>query len=294
MAITKFRWGMGGTDESAGFGKKVWFKRTTDPADVEEFATRESSEEQVRKDYQNLFNQLQWYINEKLTNEIELYAKQIAEQAVEEAGWQAAIPDGTITAAKLASNAAETAKIKDGAVTSAKIASGAIETAKIADSAVTAAKIGSSAVTTVKIADGAVTADKLATGAVTAESLGAASITSGDYVGDGQSGAEHPTTLNFTFAPKILFINQAYAGLAGTVVAFNGTSSNTVPSLSFDCAMLTTTAYKRIYVGSGIDIYAKKTANGKGVMFYSTVTTSNGAVQQMNSNGQTYHYVAIG
>jgi hypothetical protein len=52
--------------------------------------------------------------------------------------------DGTVTAAKIASNAVSTAKIASNAVSTAKIASNAVSTAKIAASAVTDAKIASS------------------------------------------------------------------------------------------------------------------------------------------------------
>lgn len=41
---------------------------------------------------------------------------------------QAAPPDGSVTAAKLAANAVETAKVKDGAVTAPKLAAGVLPT----------------------------------------------------------------------------------------------------------------------------------------------------------------------
>lgn len=88
----------------------------------------------------------------------------------------ATIPNGSITADKLASNSVTSEKIADGAVTtndlangavtSAKIADGTITTSDLADGSVTTAKIANSAITTTKIADEAVTANKLANDAI--------------------------------------------------------------------------------------------------------------------------------
>lgn len=69
--------------------------------------------------------------------------------------------DGSVTAAKIATNAVTTAKIIDGAVTTAKIAAGAIDTTEIADGAVTQAKIATGAVDTAELVDGSVTQAKI-------------------------------------------------------------------------------------------------------------------------------------
>ena len=53
--------------------------------------------------------------------------------------------DGSITAAKLATDAVETAKLKDANVTAAKLAADAVETAKIKDANVTAVKVAAEA-----------------------------------------------------------------------------------------------------------------------------------------------------
>ena len=63
------------------------------------------------------------------------------------------VADGTITAAKLASDSVTTAKITDANITAAKLASSAVTTVKILDSNVTTAKIADDAVTQVKLAD---------------------------------------------------------------------------------------------------------------------------------------------
>lgn len=72
------------------------------------------------------------------------------------------IPDGSITAAKLATHAVTSAKIDDLAVTTSKIAAGSVTTAKLAAYAVGDEELQSGAVTSDKIRSGAVTAPKLA------------------------------------------------------------------------------------------------------------------------------------
>jgi hypothetical protein len=71
------------------------------------------------------------------------------------------VPDGAITAAKLANDS----------VTNAKIGSIAVTEGKIANESVTEAKIGSAAVTEAKIASGAVVEGKLAANAVTTSKI---------------------------------------------------------------------------------------------------------------------------
>ncbi len=77
------------------------------------------------------------------------------------------LPNSSVTAQYIASDAVETAKIQDGAVTTAKLATDAVTTAKILDGNVTAAKLATDAVTTVKVLDANITNAKLATDAVT-------------------------------------------------------------------------------------------------------------------------------
>lgn len=112
-------------------------------------------------------------------------------------GGSSDVADGSITAAKLASDAVTTIKILDANVTAAKLATDAVTTAKIAaanvtaakmapnsvattniqDDAVTTAKILNANVTTAKILDGNVTEAKLATDAVTTDKIAAANVT---------------------------------------------------------------------------------------------------------------------
>ena len=105
------------------------------------------------------------------------------------------IPNGAVTAAKLASNAVTNAKILNGAVTGVKIAngviggqhiaSGVISAIKLASNSVTAIKIANNAVTTAKILDKAVTTSKIADGAVTSAKLGTGAVKSA--AGSGQA-----------------------------------------------------------------------------------------------------------
>jgi hypothetical protein len=114
----------------------------------------------------------------------------------------AAIADGTVTAAKLASDAVTTAKIAALAVTAAKLASDAVTTAKILDANVTAAKLASDAVTTVKILDANVTQAKLATGTPQAgfrSVQNAAATASSNY------------TIQLTDLGKLVELNEASA-----------------------------------------------------------------------------------
>lgn len=81
------------------------------------------------------------------------------------------IPDGAVTAPKIAGNAVttdklalnavSTEKIQDEAVTSAKIAPGAVNTSKIENGSITNEKLVDDSVTESKIADGAVSYQKL-------------------------------------------------------------------------------------------------------------------------------------
>lgn len=56
-------------------------------------------------------------------------------------GFSASVADGSVTAAKLSSNAVTTAKVADANITDAKLASNAVTTAKVLDTSITYAKI---------------------------------------------------------------------------------------------------------------------------------------------------------
>lgn len=97
------------------------------------------------------------------------------------------IPDGSVTASKLADAAVTTAaiansavdvnKLADLSVTAAKLADGSITTPKLADAAIDTTKLKDAAITTAKLANLAVSKDKLADLAVDASKLANSSVT---------------------------------------------------------------------------------------------------------------------
>ena len=68
-----------------------------------------------------------------------------------ETGQTSGVPDGSVTAPKIVTDAVETSKIKDLNVTTGKIADLNVTTAKIADTNITSGKIASDAITNLKI-----------------------------------------------------------------------------------------------------------------------------------------------
>ena len=106
---------------------------------------------------------------------------------LDSAVYQAAVPDGSITTAKLDAKAVTTAKLYDKAVTSGKIDDGAVgatqlatdavETAKIKDASVTADKLAGTSVTATKISEGAVETSKIADSAVTTAKINNGAVT---------------------------------------------------------------------------------------------------------------------
>jgi len=81
------------------------------------------------------------------------------------------VADGSISTAKLATDAVTTAKILNANVTADKLASDAVTTAKILNANVTADKLATDAVTTVKITNLNVTTDKIANDAITSAKI---------------------------------------------------------------------------------------------------------------------------
>ena len=130
------------------------------------------------------------------------------------------ITDGSITAAKLATDSVTASKLPDGVIT----------TVKIADANVTAAKLATDAVTTVKIADANVTTAKLATDAVTAIKIANSNVTlakienisTGRILGNNGASAA---------APLALTAAQVAAMLSGQPMNIDGNCTGTAASL---------------------------------------------------------------
>lgn len=86
------------------------------------------------------------------------------------------IADGSITGAKLATNAVTKDKIAYGSITAEKLADSAVTKDKIAVNAVTSTELASNAVTEAELAANAVTNGKLAANAVTESKIAAYSV----------------------------------------------------------------------------------------------------------------------
>lgn len=111
------------------------FNPATGWEDSSVFPTTRNNEELVRGDLQRLHDQTRDYINNTLAPQVEgALADQKTELEAEIAEIsQGAVPDNTITAAKLTADSVTTAKIADGAVTTPKIADEAVTKAKLAE-----------------------------------------------------------------------------------------------------------------------------------------------------------------
>jgi len=207
---------------------------------------------------QCLYDEIKDYLNEEVKPAITGLAADANEEFATKQELadvsQGAVPNGSITAAKLA----------DGVVGTAKIADGAVGTAKIARGAVTAEKMASALLS------------DLCTKAEATEMIVnmAAQCAFGTYVGTGTHGANHPNTLTFAFAPKFLVVAQHNGGyyimaLAGVSLPIYGTNS-----------------------GGGYSNFSIS-FNGNTVSWYCGGDASN-VPNQLNSSGVTYHYFAIG
>ena len=97
------------------------------------------------------------------------------------------VKDGSITAAKVATNTLTGNEIQDASIAAAELADDACITRTIQDSAVTTSKLANTTVTSGKLADGACTTDKLAASAVTTAKLLDANVTSGKLANDAVS-----------------------------------------------------------------------------------------------------------
>lgn len=106
------------------------------------------------------------------------------------------LPDGSVGAAQIASNAVTSTKIADLSVTSGKMAAGAVTSTKIADGAVTNSALATDSVTASKIAAGAVNSSEIANGAIDNVHIATATIGAEKF----QSGADEATWVGEMFA----------------------------------------------------------------------------------------------
>jgi len=148
----------------------------------------------------------------------------------------AVVDDGSVTAAKLASDAVTTAKILNANVTADKLASDAVTTAKILNANVTADKLASDAVTTAKILNANVTADKLASDAVTTAKILNANVTADKLASDAVTTA------------KILNANVTADKLASDAVTTDKILDKAVTTAKIDDAAVTGTQLANLAV----------------------------------------------
>lgn len=144
-------------------------------------------------------------------------------------GGSSDVADGSITAAKLASDAVITAKILNSNVTADKLATDAVTTVKIAALNVTTGKIALLAVGTAQLADSAVTMDKLANASVDNSKIQDGQVTAGKLATDAVVAA-NITALNVTEA-KLADSAVATAKLANGAVNDAKLASNAVTTI---------------------------------------------------------------
>ena len=158
--------------------------------------------------------------------------------------------DGTVTAAKLASNAVITAKITDDAVTQAKIADDAVGADQLAASAVVTASIVDANITQAKIADDAVGADQLAASAVVTTSIVDDNVTQAkiadDAVGADQLAASAVVTAS------IVDDNVTQAKIADDAVGADQLASSAVVTASIVDDAITAAKIASVPVAVGI------------------------------------------
>jgi hypothetical protein len=109
------------------------------------------------------------------------------------------------------------------------------------------------------------------------------------YTGTGEYGIDHPCSLTFDFAPKMILW-----------VATDTTYSNLEKSgkdFSVIICDKLTTGYVKGYGFSGsnnYEAYAKKSADGKTVLWYTSYSGSISAEYQVNSKDTIYYFIGIG
>ena len=107
-----------------------------------------------------------------------------------------------------------------------------------------------------------------------------ANISSGNYIGNGAAGASSPVELNFSFDPVLVVV----AGAGGKSGEAHEVSAVFVRNHTAG----TYTAAKN---GEAQCVELSCTWNGHKLSFY---TPSGSALEQLNAQGESYNYVALG
>lgn len=103
-------------------------------------------------------------------------------------------------------------------------------------------------------------------------------VQAGSYVGTGTYGAANPSTLTFDFAPALLIVSQHelyYANLNSQFVLFMQMLGTEYTNINFH--------------GSQYSDYLKRSADGKTLSWYSTVS-----VTAQYNEPTSYNWIAIG
>ena len=116
-------------------------------------------------------------------------------------------------------------------------------------------------------------------------------IATGSYVGTGTYGANNPNTLTFEFEPQIVFIiaHSDYKAAAGDATTIFYSMIIPANSRSFIGSFSELTSSGGVSAGINSGLIQNVSKEGTSVAFY-----AGSAVNQLNSNGVTYHYVALG
>lgn len=113
-------------------------------------------------------------------------------------------------------------------------------------------------------------------------------IATGSYVGTGTSGEDNPNTLEFDFTPQLIIVTTD-----GASNYITNTSDNSAPWI-FVRPWQYTNRFSRSNTSS-TSYYTYVTWLEKGVSWYVAMGNGNPhPIGQLNAEGQTYHYLAIG
>jgi len=140
--------------------------------------------------------------------------------------------DGTITTAKIASNAVTAAKFADGAVSTAKIADDAVTDAKIASQTITEASIVPNTITSISIANSTITGTQIVDNSIDGTKIALGSDTQGDVMYyDGTNWARlGPGTAGLALTTGGSGINPSWSGTPYDISFIAGYDSSTVKS----------------------------------------------------------------
>ena len=103
---------------------------------------------------------------------------------------------------------------------------------------------------------------------------GGAKFAFGSYVGDGRYGSSRPNSLTFDFEPKLLFVQSEAGDTQSSIIVLRGARAGTLfPGFQYSDSR-----------------YVTMTWDGNTVSWYN----EQHGTYQLNANGGTYYYLALG